>query len=338
MAFFGLDIGSYSIKLAQAEKKGKAFSLRALGEIRTPIDLNSESEKDKLTLIEAIKKLVSDVKPTTKKVALSLSENNIYSQIINFPYFSERELASAINFEAEQYIPIPLEEVKLDYLILKKPPKGASQAKMEVLLVAVKKSLLKKMADVVEKAGLVPIAAETESLALNRSLVFDFSKTGVILDLGFRSTNIIIKNQNLKFIRNFNTGGEALTRSVASTLNMDFTQAEQYKINYGINENQLEGKVAQGILSVLSIIVNELKKGIAFFKQSHPEQKIDFIILTGGGAEMPGLSSYLAKSFNLEVLIADSFAKFVKDEKLSKVNHSSRFSVVSGLSLREENG
>ena len=335
---FGLDIGSYSIKLVQAEKKGNGFVLQAWGEIRTPVDLNSEAENDELALVESIKKLVNEVKPNTKKVSLAINESNVYSQIIEFPSFSDAELSSAINFEAEQYIPIPIEEVKLDYLVLQRPPKGAVESKMEVLLVAAKKKALNKMAKLMEKSGLIPLAAETEILSLRRALVFDHTKTGIVLNFGFKSTDMmIIQNNNLKFIRSFNTGGEALTRSVASSLNMEFMQAEQYKINYGINQTQLEGKVAQAILSVLNVIIEGIKKGIIFFLENHQNEKIDFIILTGGGAEMPGLSSYLAKSLGLEVLPANPFVKFTQDEKLAKMNKSLRFAVAAGLSLRGEN-
>lgn len=336
-AHFGLDIGSYSIKLIQAEKKGRGFRLVTFGEVRTPVDFKSEAEKDKLTLIETIKRLIADAGVTTKNVVLALSESEVYSQVIKLPYLSETELASAITFEAEQYIPVPLEEVQLEYLVLKTPPKGVKTEKMEVLLIGAKKQSLDKVADVAEKAGLTSIAAETELLSLIRILPPNFTKTGLILDLGYRSTDmVIVKGNNLKLIRTINTGGEALTRAVATTLNMEFGQAEQYKLSYGLDISQLEGKVAKAILPPLSVIIEEIKRGLAFFVQKQEGKKVDLIILTGGGAEMRGLSSYLAKTLNLEIVVVDPFARFVKDEKFSKMLGIPRFSVATGLAIRED--
>lgn len=336
-AHFGLDIGSYSIKLIQAKKEGTGFRLVTFGEVRTPADLNSEADKDKLAFIEAIKKLAEDCKVTTKKVALALSESEVYSQVIELPYLSETELASAINFEAEQYIPVPLEEVQLEYLVLKTPPKGAINEKMEVLLVGAKKKALEKIVEVIEKAGLTPITAETEILSLIRILPPDFAKIGLLLDLGFRSTDIaIVQDHNLRLVRTLNTGGEALTRAVATSLNMEFVQAEQYKVSYGIDESQLEGKVAKAIIPTFDVILEEIRRGLAFFSQREQDKKADLVILSGGGAEMPGLSSYLAKSLNLEVSIIDPFAKFIKDEEFPKIVGAPRFSVAAGLAIRED--
>ncbi len=337
-ARFGLDIGSYSIKLAKVEKSGKEFRLSTWGEVRTPVSLDSEAQQDKVTLQETIKKLVDDAKVDTKNVILGLPETEVFSQIIELPPLSKAELATAINFEAEQYIPVPLEEVQLEYLVLKMPPKGAVNERMLVLLVAAKKRTLTKIVEAVEGAGLIPLAVETEVLSLLRLLNnYDATKAQFLIDFGHRSTDmVVIYNNTLQFIRTLNTGGEALTRAVAKNLRMEPLQAEQYKVNYGINEGQLEGKVAKTLKPILNVIIDEVKKGFAFFQQKNSEAKINSLIISGGGADMPGLSSYLAKTMNLEVLVLDPFVNFIKDEKFPKNIPGSRFSVAVGLATRED--
>lgn len=336
-AYFGLDIGFYSIKLIEAEKKGQEYVLSAIGEIRTPADINSEADKDKLALVEAIKKLTNDCKTTTKNVSLSLSEKEVYSQVIELPSLSERELASAIHFEAEQYIPVPLTEVQLEYIILKSPAKGTLNEKTKVLLVAAKKRSLDKMVEIVEKSGLVPVAVETETLSIIRSLNLDNSKTGLVLDLGHRSTDIfIVKEQNPQFIRPLDIGGETLTRVVGEALSMEVLQAEQYKIAYGLDESHLEGKVVKAILSIFGVVLEEIKKAITFFNQNQPEKKVEFIVLTGGGAEMPGLSAFLTKNLDLEIVIADPFFKFVKNERLSKIKDIPKWCIAAGLAAKND--
>jgi len=336
-AHFGLDIGSYSIKLVQAEKKANNFQLITYGEVRTPVALNSEAQKDKVALAEAIKKLTADAKTTTKNISLALSETEVFSQIIELPYLSKAELAAAINFEAEQYIPVPLSEVQLEYLVLKTPPKGAIKEKMEVLLIAAKKDSLNRMVNLVEMAGLTPLSVETEVLALIKCLTSNQKQANLVIDLGNKSSDMmIIYEDNLKFVRTLNTGGEALTRALAQALNMDLAQAEQYKVSYGIDQSQLEGQVAKSLLSAFNIITEEIKKSLAFFSQKQPETKVRSIILTGGGAELKGISAYLAKLFNLEVFVFNPFDKFIKEGQFPEILGKPRFTVAAGLAMRDD--
>ena len=334
---FGLDIGSYSIKAVRVEKKGKRYKLGGIGEIRTPVNIASQSEVDKRVLVAAIKKLLLEAKINTKETVLSLSESAVYSQVIELPYFSQTELASVINYEAEQYIPVPLSEVKLEYIVLSTFSKGLTQKKMEVLLLAAKKHAVDRIALLTELAGLTPIALETEVLSIIRVVNFSFKESCLILDLGNTSTNIIIlENQNLKLIRVLNTAGEAFTRVVAQDLNMEFLQAEQYKIAYGLNKNVLEGKVAKAILPIFEVLLTEMRKALNFFFQKNPQTKIGTLIVSGGGAQMPGLNSYFANALNLEVVNLDPFRNFIQDARMAKMKGREKFSTAVGLAMREE--
>jgi len=333
---FGLDIGSFSIKAVRAERKGKNYKLVGLGEVRTPADLNSQAEADKRAIIVAIKNLVAEAKINTKDVALSLSEISVYSQVVELPYLSETELSSAINFEAEQYIPVPLEEVELEYLILSTTPKGTHERMMEILLVAAKKHAVEKIVELTEAAGLAPLVLETEILSLIRIVNLSFTGDCLFLNLGHSSTNIIIlQGQTLKFTRTLNTSGEALTRVVAQELNMDFVQAEQYKSAYGLDESALEGKLRKAILPTFNVILTEITKARNFVLQKQPGLKISTLIVSGGGSSMPGLNSYLAQSLNLEVITFDPFRNFIRDERLVKIKGRPRFSTAVGLAVRE---
>ncbi|PIS09676.1 hypothetical protein COT75_00570 [Candidatus Beckwithbacteria bacterium CG10_big_fil_rev_8_21_14_0_10_34_10] len=333
---FGLDIGSDTIKAVQSEKRGAQNKLIALGEIKTPVSLNSQSEVDKRALASAIKKLLKDTGINVKKVNLSLSESMIYSQVINLPYLSETELASAISFEAEQYIPVPLDEVKLEYIVLSESIQGAQGKRMEVLLVAAQKHAIDKIAEVAELAEITPVALETEILSLTRSINSLFEANSIVLDLGHMSTNIfILVNQKLKLTRSLNTAGEALTRAVAQELNMEVLQAEQYKINYGLLPTVLEGKVAKTIIPIFGVILSEIKKGLNFFLQREKGVEINTLILSGGGALMPGLDQYLARSLGLEIVTFNPFKGYIEDGALKKITHHPKFATAVGLSLRE---
>ena len=120
--FFGLDIGTSSIKVVQIATQGKINKLVALGSVTTPIHgLVSESELDHKTISEIISKLIKDSGITTNYVVTALPEVQVFTRVIEMPILSEQEVASAIKWEAEQYIPLPLPEVMLDYQILNIP-------------------------------------------------------------------------------------------------------------------------------------------------------------------------------------------------------------------------
>jgi len=336
-AHFGLDIGSYSIKVAQIEKKGKGYKLAAIGEVRTPVNIVSQSEVDKRALATSIKKLVAEAKIGAKEAVLSLSESSVYTQVIELPYLSQTELASAISYEAEQYIPVPINEVKLEYIVLSTFSKGLREKKMEVLLVAARKYAIDRIVLITELAGFTPIALETEILSLVRVINFSLDKDCLILDLGNASTNIVIlQDQKLKLVRTLNTAGEAFTRSVAQDLSMEFLQAEQYKTTYGLNKNVLEGKVAKAIIPIFEVILTEVRKALNFFLQKQPEAEIGTLVVAGGGAAMPGVSSFLAQALNLEVIMLDPLKNFTQESKLEKLKNRERFSTAIGLAMREE--
>jgi len=338
-AHFGLDIGSYSIKAVQVEKKETQYRLVGLGEARTPASLASESEKDKRAIAETIRKITKEAGIRKKEAALSLAESAVYSRVINLPYLSEKELASAIKFEAEQYIPIPLKEVQLEYLVLSEAgggQGGAGQA-MEILLVAAQKKAIDKLVVLVEMAGLIPVILETEILSLIRVVNLGLSDNCLVLDIGNQSTTIaILENKNLKFVRSLRTSGEAFSRAVSQELNMDFFQAEKYKHAYGLNSSALEGRVAKAIAPIFEPILNEVKKSLNFFSQRPGGGQIRTIVLSGGSALMASLSTYLAQALNLQVLVLNPFSFFIQEGRLKELQGTTRFSTAVGLAIRED--
>lgn len=252
MNFFGLDIGSHSLKIAQVEKNKDKPRLIAFGFAEAPPrGLLSEAETDLTALAEAIKRLHQEARIDTKNVASALPEDQVFTKVVTFPKLSDEELGSAIKWEAEQYVPIPLDEVNLDYQIVGKAKEGVAE-KIEVLLVAAPKRLIEKVLQVLRVAGFNPVALETEILALARSLITPDSETSLLVDLGARATDIaIVENGQVVLTRSIPTAGEALTRAVASGLDLEPSQAEEYKKAYGVDPKKLEGKIRGVIGPVL---------------------------------------------------------------------------------------
>ena len=194
-SLFGLDIGVSSIKAVQLASNGKTKKLSALGTIPTPVGGFLSSETASIsTVAETIKKLFKDSKITTKNVNISLPESKIFTRVIEMPLISEDELNSAITWEAEQYIPMALEDVNMDWQVINRPKDPGSNQKMSVLLSASPKKLIESYMRLSDKADLNLVSLEPETLAVVRSFsdLGVSSPTSLVLDMGSEETNLII--------------------------------------------------------------------------------------------------------------------------------------------------
>jgi len=338
MSNFGLDIGSTSIKVAEVRREGEKFRLVSAG--LTPTSqpgMESEAEKDLVFLATAIKKLHQDAKITNKNVVIALPENKIFSRVITLPQMSDDELAQALQWEAEQFIPMPIKDVSLDSMVVSQGKKGQVEQQMEVLVVAAPNNLIKKYQQIIAMAGFRLVAIETELVAAARALLAAGSPASIIVDFGAMTTDIaIVRNGLLCFSRSIPSAGQAFTRAISTTLSLETGQAEQYKTAYGLTEKKLEGKVKEAITPVVNLVVNEIKKAIQFWQEKEKEA-IKTIILSGGSANLPEVTSFLTKAIGVEVQVADPFVLLLKDEKqIANFRQSTPFFPVAvGLAMKE---
>jgi len=336
MEFFGLDIGSHNIKAVQLKKTQGKYLLVALGSApSTSKGLLSEAESDLVTLSEIIKKLHQEIKIKTKNVVTALPQDQVFTRVITTPPLSEEELESALKWEAEQYVPFPIEEVSLTYEVLGKI-KEDKEEKMEVLLAAAHNNLIEKTLKVLKIAGLNPVSLEMEIMAVSRSLVPPDSPSVLVIDLGAKATDLaVVENNKLVLVYSIPTAGEALTRALSMELELDPSQAEAYKKAYGLDVEKLEGRVSNAIKPILEIIIKEIEKTIQFYGTKG--KNIQRIVLSGGGAGLPELGTILTKKLNLEVQTGNPFSQIIKDSLLVKIPPTdlSLYAVSVGLAMKE---
>jgi len=339
----GLDIGFYSIKVVALSKDREQAKLISLGSIPAPTPgMLSDNQEDLEAVSIAIKRLMSATKIEEKEIIAALPESKVFTRVIDdLPYLTDNELSSAIRYAAEEFIPMSLSDVNLNWQILFRSEEKKKETKTVVLVIASPKNIINKYIKVLGMAGIRPKALETETIAVTRSLVGNnpFSPSTLIMQLGTTTTDLAVVSKGLIWLtRSISTGGLALTRSLAQQFNFEVPQAEEYKKVYGIQEDQLEGKVYEALKPIVDIISQESKRVIQSFEASYPQNPIKRVVLSGGGAKMPGLVVYLANSLGLEVQEADPWYAIGKDQtlvtKLSKDAPS--YSVACGLALRED--
>lgn len=335
----GIDIGSHSIKLIEFEQKGNGGRLLTAGSIPTPPKaLTSNLQAEKEAVAVSIKKLFRDTGAKSRNVNIALPEAQVFTRVIEVPQLSKRELFSAIKWEAEQYIPLPLDQVNLDFSILRES-KETPTGKMEVLLVAAPKALIERYVTYLEMAELTAVGVETEIIATSRALVRSTStiKTAMIVSLGAQTSDIaILRSGVLGFTRSISSGGEALSRALMQGLGFQQAQAEEYKKAYGLDKNKLEGKIVEAVRPVMDTIMTEMKRAVAFYQEKYKQDRVEVILLSGGTAKIPGMVVYIAESMGIETQIANPWAGIEMDKRFAVLaNEGPTFAVSVGLALRE---
>lgn len=331
----GIDIGSKSVKVIELTGSAGSWNLKASGAVGyaglSPDKMINDA--DIASLAELIKKVIAQIGVGSKEVNISLPESLVFTRVIKFPMLSDEEVASAVKWEAEQYIPIPTNEAVIQYSILER---NQSSSSVSVLLVAAPKAIIEKYIKVVKLAGLIPISAETELTALARSLSPE-KGVSLLLDLGSSATDMaIVKDYDLVFTRSIPVAGEAFTRAVSQALGIEAIQAEEYKKTYGLIGDQLEGKIKKALEPIFRVIIDEIKKAIHFYQTDSGEVPTS-IIITGGASTMPGLVPFLTENIGIETVLGDSFGKVTLDPESAKqlLQYSSVYGTAVGLAMKE---
>lgn len=337
-AHIGLDIGTSFIKVCKIKKRADGFELERIGYTSAPQKgLSSEAQVDHEVLAETIKNLIKDTQIEVKHACLSIPEPQVFSRIIQIPEVSDSELSSAIKWEAEQYIPLPLEEARLAWQVLYRNEK---EKKLNVLLIAAPITLIDKYEKITNLSGLEAVAIETEMISLIRAFYqTDKMPTSLLIDIGTQNTSLAVvrKGGILVYNRSINTAGNAITRAISSELGLELAQASEYKKSYGLDKSKLSGKVANAVLPIFNAIINEIKRGINFNQEKFPDDLVKRIVVSGGTALLPHLVTSIATATGIETQIGNPLNNLFASETIKKqfTPIGSMFAVATGLAMKE---
>jgi type IV pilus assembly protein PilM len=335
--YFGLDIGSASIKLAQLRQLHGRPSLVTYGDIEVPSDMViSDSDIDQQRVADLIKQLADDAKVTSKNVVASLNAAQSYTAIITTPKLNHEELAQSIKFQAEKVIPMAIDQVKLDWAVV---GENAEKEELDVLLVAAPNNIATKYLNIVQKAGLELMALEINAIAQTRSLVApaDAQACLLIADMGVLATDIAIINAQIpRLVRSAPIGYRAMMRVATQNLGIDENQAEQFLKKFGMDQTKLEGQIFKTLKPIVDHLVEELNKSISFFQEKNENKHIEKIILTGGTTALPGLPLYLANATGLTVEIGNPWQNISYPAELqgNLAGLSLNYATAIGLAMR----
>jgi len=333
----GIDIGQNTVKIACLSNDTSKIVLEAIGESKTSQADNKEIDRDKVLAEtgKVIKNLLNDLKIKNKQAVVSLPENEVISRLVRLPPLKESEIMDALRFEAETFVPFPLDQVSIDYEIIEKDDAG----RLIIFVIAAKNDLINSYLKLFKSIGIDLLALESPAIALRRVLKLGMPMVErmVVVDIGEKYSDVFsINKNNVYFSRSLSVGGESLTRAISLNLSLDMASAEEYKKAYGMKEAELEGKIRAAIMPVFNDISEEIRKTLALFNEDIGKPA-DLLVLTGGGANLPGMAEELTKLLGIEVQVLQPFVNI--DTTKAQVNYNlnnegCKFSLSIGLALR----
>lgn len=337
----GLDIGFSNIKVVALSHAKKPAKLISLGMISAPVPgMTSDADVELEAVAVSIKKLLSAAKIEEKEVVAALPESKVFTRVIDdLPYLADAELPSAIKYASEEFIPMSMNDVNLNWQILYRDKEN--KGRTIVFVVASPKNLINKYLKVFTMADLKPLALETEIIAGTRALVGNnpFSPTTLVIQMGSTTTDFAVVSKGIILLtRSISTGGNSLTRAIGQQFSFESMQAEEYKKVYGLVAEQLEGQVFKTIKPIIDIVLDETRRVIQAYQIKNPSNPIKRVVLSGGGAKLPGLVIYFANGLGLEVQEADPWYFVAKEKSLTNqlAQEAALYSVAVGLALRED--
>jgi type IV pilus assembly protein PilM len=309
----GLDIGSSAVKLVELrERKGGEFYLQRLGiEPLSPEAIVDGSIMDSSLVVDAIHGLNDTTKVKNTSYATSLSGHSVIIKKIQLPTMPEEELAESIQWEAEQYIPFDINDVRLDYVVLEGSEPGRDT--MDVLLVAVKRDKVNDYVSVISQTGKTAAIVDVDAFAVQNAYEVNYDldprKTVALVNMGAGVTNInILARGATVFWRDISFGGNQFTESLQREFNLSFAQAESLK--RGEPTDRYSASDARPVLDTVSAeMASEIRKTFDFFSATSSEGPVDELMLSGGCALTPNLLQVLRERFEVPTELMNPLRK-----------------------------
>lgn len=349
----GVDIGTSSIKVVQLRlEKGRVvletYGAIALGPYAgVEIGRATALQADKIG--EALKDVLREANVTTQDSAISIPYSSSLVSIIKLPAAVEKQLAQVVPIEARKYIPVPINEVLLDWFVVSDAKKPSPDGKIDVLLVAIHNDTINKFRSINTEAHLTTAFFEIEVFSAVRASLEHGLAPVAVVDMGAATTKFYVVERGL--IREshiINHGGQDLTLNASRALGITVAQAEERKRKYGLSgegpaatagstlpPGQAGADLKKSFELTLAPMISELTRTIVNW-ETRNNQTLSALVLTGGGATLRGLKEYMQSKVATEIRMADPFAKTQAPAFLETILKGAgpEFSVAVGLALR----
>lgn len=345
-SYLGVDIGTSSIKIVEVLKSLKKPQLKAYGILETYGHLerlNNAIQTSSLKILEKetselLKALLVEMKTKTKDVIASLPQFLVFTTLMELPQMTGDDTGKNVSFQARQYIPLPISEVSIDWLRVGEREDENGVKKQLVFLIGVPNEHIKKYKGIFKTAGLTLRALELESLSLTRAFIGSEQTPTVLVDIGARSSVIsVIDKGLLQYSSQTDFAASSLTQAIAGGLNINIRRAETLKKQRGLLGRGGEYELSTLILPFLDAIIEEIKRAIKNFQEKNQENRIERVILAGGGSNLLGIEKYFTAQINLPIIKGNPFLRVGYPPEIEPLINelSADFGTAIGLGIKE---
>ncbi len=343
----GLDIGEHSIKMVHLKKNHHSFSLLDY-ESRSTIaegvePIHSDLSPDRFAPVLASMLKTMKIKPKKiKRIVSSIGGEDTTIKQIKTIFLPDDELESALFFEAKKHLPISGSEMMLDYQVRKVEEKTNN---MHVILASATKTQVNQHTKLLNSVEITPGVIDLEALAIANSFALNEAVDEgvyVLLDIGAFKSNMVIFGKEAKFFaRDIDWGGYNFTKEIMQKNDMDYEEAEKYKLEHGLKEkdekDDKDSLIALDITekTTSELIAQEVKRSLRFYVKEAGNSDFRKILLVGGGAKLIGLPEYLEKQLKIPTEVFNPFNNLEKPAKFADEDDP-EFSLALGLAMRPE--
>lgn len=241
---------------------------------------------------------------------MAISESYIFTRVLELPEMTEKEMEQAVKWDAEQYIPVSLNDLYIDYQILG-PSLGGKAGHADVAVVGAPRMIIDSYMKLAEIMNLEVGALETNLASISRAVISqkEAEEVIIILDIGGERTNLAVFDRSIRVTGSLPRGGVDFTRNISEKLKMNILEAEELKNHEGLSGKG--NKIEDAMASILEEIVQEIKKIANYYLEKSAESKklnVSKILVCGGNASVPGLTEYLAKKIGLKTVMGNPWA------------------------------
>lgn len=334
----GLDISQTGIKAMAIDPK--KWLVLGYGSVDLdPAKVQASLDSDDTYLADNIAALLKD------KIVGSLGSNHAvigipasrtFSRTFTVPLKAEGNLKEAVELEVDQYIPMPISSLYVDYEIISR-----TKTDLTVVMTAAPKMLIDSSMKAAQDAGLRPIMIEPSINAVARVLeaTEEAHLTTLIIDIGPASTDIaVLANGVIRVSGGIGIGGNTFTLDIAKRLNIALENAHQLKVLNGLNAGPRQAKITAAIKPSLQRITTEVRKVIRYYNERlNDDQKIEQVLVVGGGSNVPGIGDYFTNELVMAARVAIpwqklDFGKLAQPQKQFRP----RYITVAGLASVEQ--
>ncbi|MFW5853396.1 MAG: type IV pilus assembly protein PilM [Patescibacteria group bacterium] len=347
-SFLGVDLGSSSVKVIQLRRdKGQAV-LETYGELSTGpysgLSVGQVGKIDTKKLAELMHDLFREANITARQGAMAIPLKSSLITSVDFPKMPEDKIAQMIPMEARKYVPVPVSEVELDWSIIPRKPSDEPEGnqssvdennKMEVLIVAIHKDIMKRYQQLASVLGVEVQFLEIETFSAMRSVLRGDLSAMAVVDIGAASTKTVVVDYGaVRLSHTIDKGSQDISASLSRSLGVSFGKAEQIKREVGLLDRDT-GQSTASASPIVEYIFSEVNQVMVNYQKKY-NRAIDRVVLIGGGALLKGLMPIAEKNVYAPVELGHPFSRVESPDFMEDIlkEVGPGFAVSIGLALR----